>query len=116
MKARPVNKAEQQYELTVVRWQGKLHCVYLNNHRIAGGKPWGGGETAATFKVSSNEIAKAIRPAPNEATKLADFIELEALPAGNFTTMRFGHDRWSMIVAALRASALLVEVREGGAT
>jgi hypothetical protein len=30
-------------ELTVVRWEGHLRCAYLNNFRIAGGKPWGGG-------------------------------------------------------------------------
>lgn len=48
-------------DLTVVRCQGKVHCLYLNNHRIAGGKPWGGGYNERVFKdVTLRELAKAI--------------------------------------------------------
>ena len=31
-------------------------CVYLNDFRIAGPKPWGGGRTLYSFKVSVQEI------------------------------------------------------------
>jgi hypothetical protein len=49
-------------ELTVVRWEGKpAHCIYLNNHRICGEKPWGGGTTTRTFEgVTVRELARAI--------------------------------------------------------
>jgi hypothetical protein len=50
---------KKQFELVVVRWEGALRCVYLNNIRIAGGKPWGGGATAATWKVSGKDVLLA---------------------------------------------------------
>lgn len=51
---------EKKYELTVCEWEGKLHCVYLNDRRIAGGKPWGGGQNVARWLVTAEEILKAI--------------------------------------------------------
>lgn len=43
-------------------WNGNPnHCLYLNNHRISGGKPWGGGVTTKEWKgVTLREIARAI--------------------------------------------------------
>ena len=35
-------------------------CVYLNDFRIAGPKPWGGGETLYSFKVSREDLYKAL--------------------------------------------------------
>lgn len=51
---------EKLYDLIAVRWEGRIHCVYLNGHRVAGGKPWGGGDTAAQWKVSLKDLASAI--------------------------------------------------------
>lgn len=48
------------YELAACNWQGNLHCVYLNDYRIAGGKPWGGGTTAKRWNVTVDDIAAAI--------------------------------------------------------
>lgn len=37
-----------------------LHCVYLNDYRIAGGKPWGGGTTTKEWLLSFADIKKAV--------------------------------------------------------
>jgi hypothetical protein len=42
-------------------WNGdKAHCVYLNDHRIAGGKPWGGGATTKRWRLTVRDLARAI--------------------------------------------------------
>ena len=46
-------------ELTIVRWKGRLRCAYLNNHRIAGGKPWGGGPPAKEWSLTLREVIRA---------------------------------------------------------
>ena len=71
------------FELTVVRWQGRLECVYLNNFRVVGGKPWGGGMTAAEWKLHGRDVLDA-------------FPELRAALACN------SHDE---LVAALKAAS-----------
>lgn len=48
------------YELEIVEWEGHLHCVYLNNFRIAGGKPWGGGVTVKKFRLTVDDLKSAI--------------------------------------------------------
>jgi hypothetical protein len=48
--------------LAIVLWRGKLHCAYLNDYRIAGGKPWGGGDVACTFQTTLWEIACSYKP------------------------------------------------------
>lgn len=35
-------------------------CIYLNNHRIVGPKPWGGGTTIKEWKVTRNEVLRAL--------------------------------------------------------
>ena len=46
--------------LEVVEWQGRLHCVYLNDHRIAGGKPWAGGQTVRKWNVALSDLRRAV--------------------------------------------------------
>lgn len=47
--------------LEVVEWEGSIRCVYLNDHRIAGGKPWGGGRAIRSWpNVTIRELARAI--------------------------------------------------------
>lgn len=36
------------------------HVLYINNHRVAGAKPWGGGLIIATWDVKPHEILKAM--------------------------------------------------------
>lgn len=48
------------YELQVARWDGRIRCVYLNDYRIAGGKPWGGFEPAATWQITMKDICDAV--------------------------------------------------------
>lgn len=50
------------------------HCVYLNNTRVAGGKPWGGGSTTASWRITLDDLRRAFpeltiaeRPAKAEA-------------------------------------------------
>lgn len=51
---------KKTYPIAVVRWQGKPHCIYLNDYRIAGGKPWGGGDTLAEWRVSLKDLLSAV--------------------------------------------------------
>ena len=46
-------------KLTVVRWQERIHCIYINDHRIAGGKPWAGGTTEKEWNTSLREVIRA---------------------------------------------------------
>lgn len=58
---------QAEYELTFVDGvEGK--CVYLHQFRICGPKPWGGGQVIATFKVTAEDILRAI-PELREASK-----------------------------------------------
>ena len=50
-----------RFELVVSAWEGNpAHCIYLNDHRIAGGKPWGGGTTTAKWSVSLADLRRAL--------------------------------------------------------
>jgi hypothetical protein len=52
---------DTNFELVVVRWEGNpAHCVYLNDTRIAGSKPWGGGDTQARWMVSLDQLRAAL--------------------------------------------------------
>lgn len=53
-------KGEPTYDLSVIEWHSHLRAVYLNNHRIAGSKPWSGGTEIASFKVTASEIINAL--------------------------------------------------------
>lgn len=53
-------KKPKTYELEIVEWEGRLHCVYLNNFRIVGGKPWGGGNTVKSFSLTLADLKSAI--------------------------------------------------------
>lgn len=50
-------------ELEIIEIKGHLHCAYLNNFRLVGGKPWEGlgPRTAKRWTgVTIREIARAI--------------------------------------------------------
>lgn len=53
-------KEMPHFTLEVVKWEGKLHCCYLNNFRIAGSKPWAGGETVKSWPVPLRDLVQAI--------------------------------------------------------
>ena len=68
---------ENAYDLAVVKWGGGIRCVYLNDYRVAGEKPWGGGDTTRHFKVRMADIMLAFRgtvqaAAPDLARALLD--------------------------------------------
>jgi hypothetical protein len=68
---------ENAYDLEVVKWGGGIRCVYLNDYRVAGEKPWGGGDTTRRFKVRMADIMRAFRgtvqaAAPDLARALLD--------------------------------------------
>lgn len=44
-------------------------CIALNNYRLAGPKPWGGGAVKKSWKVSREDILRAMGPL-NPATPL----------------------------------------------
>lgn len=49
------------FELMVCGWEkNPRHCVYLNNYRIAGGKPWGGAHSHKAWDVTLDDLAAAI--------------------------------------------------------
>ena len=55
--------------IEVVEWEGRIHCLYLNDTRFAGSKPWGGGRTIATFKVEPRDLVGAIQMLPDAQRK-----------------------------------------------
>ncbi len=62
-------------QVTLVLCQGvEGQCVYLNDYRIAGPKPWGGGTTIKSWNVSTSDIEKAIKPIKSECE---DFTQIE---------------------------------------
>lgn len=72
----------QTYELSVCGMRGvPRYCVYLNNHRIAGAKPWGGAQTQTDWTVTLDQLCDAIpevarwRSALTEALAFLDRIE-----------------------------------------
>lgn len=48
------------YKLTIVEWEGSVRCVYLNDYRIAGSKPWGGGKTLREWTITLDDLRNAI--------------------------------------------------------
>ena len=36
------------------------NCIAINDYRVAGEKPWGGGKVLQTFKTTKKEILKAV--------------------------------------------------------
>lgn len=35
-------------------------CIYINDYRVAGSKPWGGGRVETSWTVDKKEILKAL--------------------------------------------------------
>lgn len=52
--------APETLRLDIVRWEGQIRCVYLDDTRIAGGKPWGGGDIIASFKVDPADLDRIL--------------------------------------------------------
>lgn len=56
-----VDVLDEPFALDVVNWQGQLCAIYLNDFRIAGSKPWGGGQIVRTWEgITIRELARAI--------------------------------------------------------
>ena len=64
-----VEELEKPVPFVLVKWEGRLHCAYLNNFRIVGGKPWGGGTVEKEWKTSLREVIRAF-PALQKAVGL----------------------------------------------
>lgn len=48
------------YELMVCGFENRpAHCVYVNEYRIVGGKPWGGGRTTAKWTFTLDDLRRA---------------------------------------------------------
>lgn len=35
-------------------------CLYINDYRVAGPKPWGGGTAIASFEIDNEKLKKAL--------------------------------------------------------
>jgi len=64
-----VEELDKPVTLAVVKWEGRLRCAYLNNFRIVGGEPWGGGTTEKKWETSLREVIRAF-PALQKAVAL----------------------------------------------
>lgn len=54
------DEPQDSFSLMVVRFNGNpAHCVYLNNHRIVGTKPWGGGDAQASWRFTLADLQAA---------------------------------------------------------
>lgn len=58
----PDSMLDQEVTIIVSNWNGNTHCIYLNDRRIAGGKPWGGSDDAGVqFTTTLREVLRAFR-------------------------------------------------------
>ena len=71
--------------------------VYINNYRVAGNKPWGGGRTLHSFKAKKSDIFDALKIA--QILKEKDD-EIERLRAENKRLIE-ERDRYSGIASNL---------------
>ena len=61
---RPRRKVqEKQVLLTIMRGVEGL-AIYVQNYRVAGNKPWGGGKVIAEWKVPTTRVREALRRKP----------------------------------------------------
>lgn len=65
-----VNKGESQpvgapsvLVLELVQWQDRPTCLYLDNYRVVGGKPWGGGHAVYSWKVRVAQLQQLLSDA-----------------------------------------------------
>lgn len=93
------------FTLEVVKWEGKLHCCYLNNFRIAGSKPWAGGETVKSWPVPLRDLVQAI-PELRKTAEDRDTAQsqLTALREGN---RLLNHDIASFLETTAKVCELL---------
>lgn len=52
---------DNDYKFEKCTWSGGT-CYYLNDHRIIGGKPWGGGSCTPIGKFSIRDLIRALKP------------------------------------------------------
>lgn len=55
--------ATKRVKIEVVRGVHGHMALYINDYRVAGSKPWGGGETLFTFKPEDEQFAKDLEEA-----------------------------------------------------
>ncbi len=54
------DEPQDSFSLKLIRWNGNsAHCVYLNNTRIVGGKPWGGGTVQREWRFTLEDLRRA---------------------------------------------------------
>ena len=55
-----MTKKKKEFELCICKGiEG--YCIYLNDFRIAGNKPWGGGKNIKTWQISLKDIEQALK-------------------------------------------------------
>lgn len=94
------------YELAVVGWNGTpVHCVYLNDYRVAGGKPWGGSETYRGWQISMKDIESAIPEVAKVRSAAKALIDRDCQYAGaNVVIPCADHAEAMRLVRELRAA------------
>ena len=71
--------SEEPFNLVISGFNGNPHhCVYINNFRLVGGKPWGGGNTTARWTFTLKELQRAF---PDLEIRNKKEIDLSAPPA-----------------------------------
>jgi hypothetical protein len=58
------SKTPKTHTIEVVEWNGHPHCVYVNDYRVAGSKPWGGGKTVLKLDLDIKSLIEAIPDLP----------------------------------------------------
>lgn len=98
------NYLDQTVPLSICEWNGEPHCVYLNDFRIAGGKPWGGGKKLKEWKsVSVRDVVRAM-PSLQEALNLNYLAQPKTIreQANNAITLLYTHE---LLTSAMRDNA-----------
>ena len=102
-----MKQAEKTYELMVCGWNGNpRHCVYLNDTRIAGTKPWGGSDEARAWQITLKDLADAI---PEIRELLASGVIPTPAETGGDVSQEPKPDRMERSAMSINSTALEVE-------
>lgn len=56
------DQLNERIDVEIVTLNGQIRCVYVNDFRLAGGKPWGGGQAIKNWRIPVRDLLRALPP------------------------------------------------------
>ena len=76
-------KTPRLLPLELVLWEGHLSCAYLNDYRVVGGKPWGGGRGAYIIDIRTEQLQHILQRAAERGSSSVT-VEVYRHPDGEY--------------------------------